>query len=49
VPLKEFRDARARRCFDQVVEVYKPPSKLPRQLSANGGLARAHEAGQCHN
>jgi len=47
--LEEFRDARARRRFDQVVEIHKPPGKLPRQQCADSGLARAHEAGQCHN
>src|SRR5215467_9373302 len=49
VTFEKLCDAGPRRRLDQVVQIHKAPSQLPRQLRADRGLAGAHKSGQGYN
>ncbi len=47
--LEYFRDAQFRSLLDAIVEIDKAPRQLTREQCADGGFARAHEAGEAEH
>jgi hypothetical protein len=47
--LEYFRDAQSRSLLDAIVEIDKAPRQLTREQCADGGFARAHEAGEAEH